>query len=133
MTAVFPIVPASAKPIWFLAALCVLLSIILIALAFTAYSARHSRLEVGNGQLRLSGDFWARSIPFESLQLDHATILDLEKSFDYAPRLGGLHPDNIGLFTAAQRGSSTAISRRLTIPSWTLDTASDFEALQPTR
>ena len=85
MTAVFPIVPASAKPIWFLAALCVLLSIILIALAFTAYSARHSRLEVGNGQLRLSGDFWARSIPFESLQLDHATILDLEKSFDYAP------------------------------------------------
>lgn len=85
MTAVFPIVPASAKPIWFLAAICILLSIILAALAYTAYSARHSRFEVGNGQLRLAGDFWARSIPLQSLRLERAAILDLAQAPDYAP------------------------------------------------
>ena len=85
MTAVFPIVPASAKPIWFLAAICILLSIILAALAYTAYSARHSRFEVGNGQLRLAGDFWARSIPLQSLRLERAAILDLTQARDYAP------------------------------------------------
>ena len=85
MTAVFPIVPASAKPIWFLAAICILLSIILAALVYTAYSARHSRFEVGNGQLRLAGDFWARSIPLQSLRLERAAILDLAQAPDYAP------------------------------------------------
>jgi len=85
VTAVFPIVPASAKSIWLLGATCVVLSIILVALAYTAYSARHSRFEVGNGQLRLAGDFWARSIAVRSLQLERATILDLGTALDYAP------------------------------------------------
>jgi len=85
VTAIFPIIPASAKPIWLLAAICVVLSVILVALAYTAYSARHSRFEVGDGQLRLTGDFWARSIPIESLRLERAAILDLGKSPDYTP------------------------------------------------
>jgi len=85
VTTVFPIIPASAKPIWLLAAICVVLSIILVALSYTAYSARNSRFEVDHGQLRLVGDFWARSIPIQSLLLERAAILDLEKSLDYAP------------------------------------------------
>jgi hypothetical protein len=86
MTEVFPIFPASAKPLWFLGVICVLLSGILFALAYTAYSARSSRVEVGEGQLRLRGDFWARSIPLHSLQIDRASVLDLGTSPDYAPR-----------------------------------------------
>jgi hypothetical protein len=85
MTSVFPIIPASAKPIWLLAAICVLLSIILVALSYTAYSARNSRFEVENGQLRLVGDFWARSVPVQSLHLERAALLDLGQSLDYAP------------------------------------------------
>jgi len=85
VTTVFPIIPASAKPIWLLAAVCVLLASILVALSYTAYSARNSRFEVDHGQLRLVGDFWARSIPIQSLLLERAAILDLEKSLDYAP------------------------------------------------
>jgi hypothetical protein len=83
---VFAIVPASAKPIWLLAAICSLLAMILLALAYTAYSSRHSRIEVGDGQLRLVGDFWGRSIAVQSLQLDRSAVLDLRTSSEYAPR-----------------------------------------------
>jgi hypothetical protein len=83
---VFAIVPASAKPIWLLAAICLLLSMILPAFAYTGYSSRHSRIEVGGGQLRLVGDFWGRSIPVQSLQLEQSAVLDLRASSEYAPR-----------------------------------------------
>jgi len=86
VTEVFPIFPASAKPLWLLAAICVLLSAILFALAYTAFSARNSRVEVGEGQLRLRGDFWARSIPLHSLQMERAAVLDLNAAPDYTPR-----------------------------------------------
>ena len=86
MPEIFPIIPASGKPIWFLAIICVVLSIILVALAYTAYSARHSRIEVGDRQLRIVGDFWGRSIPVGSLRLEGASILDLEESREHAPR-----------------------------------------------
>ena len=86
MPEIFPIVPASAKPIWFIAIILVILATICALLAYTAYSARHSRIEIGNGQLDLVGDLWARSIPIHSLQLEGARVLDLGKSSDYAPR-----------------------------------------------
>jgi len=87
MPEVFAIVPASLKPMWFLGAICVLLVIIGGALGYTAYSARNSRIEVGTGEIRLVGDFWARSIPITSLRLDAAAVLDLRESTDYAPRI----------------------------------------------
>ena len=86
MSEVFPIVPASAKPIWFVAAILILLAIVFLALAYTAYAARHSRVEVGAGQIHLVGDFWGRSIPVESLLLERAAVLDLGKSREFAPR-----------------------------------------------
>lgn len=86
MPEVFPIVPASAKPIWFAAAICFILAIIFVALAYTAYSARHSRFEIDGNELRLVGDFWGRAIPIHSLQLDRASVLDLGMSPDHAPR-----------------------------------------------
>jgi hypothetical protein len=86
MPEVFAIIPASGKPIWLLAAICVALSMILVALSYTAYSARHSRVEVSEDQLRLVGDFWARSIPIEMLRLEGATVLDLGQSSELAIR-----------------------------------------------
>lgn len=86
MPEVFPIVPASAKPIWFLGAVCIILVIVFAALAYTAYSARNSRVEVSADSLRLVGDFWGRSIDFESLRLADAAIIDLDSSSNYAPR-----------------------------------------------
>lgn len=86
MPEVFPIVPASAKPIWILGAICIILVIIFAALAYTAYSARNSRVEVSADSLRIVGDFWGRSIDFASLQLDKAAIIGLDSSSNYAPR-----------------------------------------------
>ena len=86
MPEVFPIVPASLKPIWVLGAICVILSVIFAALTYTAYSARNSRLEVSANSLRLVGDFWGRSIDFESLRLADAAIINLDSSSNYAPR-----------------------------------------------
>jgi len=82
---VFAIVPASAKPLWFVAAICAVLSVILVALGYTAYSTRHSRIEVGGGELRLVGDLWGRSIPIDALRLEGAAILDLGNAPEYVP------------------------------------------------
>lgn len=86
MVEVFPIVPASSKPIWLLAGVCILLAVLFFALAHTAYSARHSRVEVGAGHLKLVGDFWARSIPIDSIRLEDAEIVDLTEASEYAPK-----------------------------------------------
>ena len=86
MAEIFPIVPASAKPVWILGAVCIILVVIFAALAYTAYSARNSRLEVSANQLRLVGDFWGRSIDIAALRLADADLVDLDSSSNYAPR-----------------------------------------------
>jgi hypothetical protein len=85
MTMVFSIVPASAKPIWLLAGVCSLLLMIFFALAYTAYAARNSRIELDRTQLNLVGDFWARSIPIGSLRTEDAAVVDLTQPSDYTP------------------------------------------------
>jgi hypothetical protein len=85
MPEIFSIIPASAKPIWLIAGVCALLLILFFGLAYTGYSARNSRIEVGERDVRLVGDFWARSIPIHAIQLEHAAILDLTRSSEYAP------------------------------------------------
>ena len=83
---VFAITPASSKPLWFIAVAGVILAIVLIALAYTAYSSRNSRVEIGNDRIRLVGDFWGREIPFQVINIADARILDLHKKSDLAPR-----------------------------------------------
>ena len=83
---VFPISPASAKPLWFLAVICILLACVLVALTYTAYSARHSRVEIDGDHLKLVGDFWGRAIPLKLLKLSEARILDLDHAPQYYPK-----------------------------------------------
>jgi len=83
---VFAISPASPKPLWFLAIICLLLVAVLLALAFTAFSSRNSRVEIGVDRIRLVGDFWGREIPFSLLDASGAQILDLARNSKYAPK-----------------------------------------------
>ena len=83
---VFVISPASPKPLWFLAVICVLLAAVFIALAYTAYSSRNSRVELGNETLRLVGDFWGREIPVRALDTPKSRILDLNTETEYFPK-----------------------------------------------
>jgi len=69
-----------------LVGISLLLAIVLFALAYTAYSTQHSRIEVGNEELELVGDFWARSIPIQSIRVEQAQILDLGGSSSFAPK-----------------------------------------------
>ena len=83
---VFAISPASPRPLWFIAIICVVLAIVFIALAYTAYAARHSRVEVGSDRIRIVGDFWGREIPFSQLDVSSARIVDLGRTKEYSPK-----------------------------------------------
>ena len=83
---VFAISPASPKPLWFLAIICVLLAVVLMALAYTAYSSRNSRVEIESDRIKLVGDFWGREIPFTLLNVSGARILDLTENTEYSPK-----------------------------------------------
>ena len=86
MAEVFPIIPAPAKALWLLGGVCLLLMLILGALAYTAYSSRSARVEVSPEGLRIVGDFWGRAISLQSIDLDGARVLDLANSPDFRPR-----------------------------------------------
>ena len=83
---VFAIAPASPKPLWFIAVICIVIGAVFLALAYTAYSSRNSRVEIDHGSIRLVGDFWGREIPFASLKLSEARILDLRCNTQFAPK-----------------------------------------------
>ena len=83
---VFPISPASSKPFWILVFVCVLLLVVFVALAYTAYSSRHSRVEVDTRQIRIVGDFWGRTIPFKRLNSSGARVVDLDTTPEYYPK-----------------------------------------------
>ena len=83
---VFAISPASPKPLWFLAIICMILTVVLLALAYTAYSSRNSRVEIENDRIKLIGDFWGREIPLKLLNVTDARILDLARNVEYSPK-----------------------------------------------
>ncbi len=83
---VFLISPASSRSYWYLVVLITLLAVIFTVLAYTAYSSRHSRVEIVSDGIRLVGNFWGREIPFDLLNVADASIQDITKSNDYSPR-----------------------------------------------
>lgn len=86
MNEVFPIAPGAAKSLWFLGAVCALLLGVLAVLLWTTWSIRHSRVEVGPAGVRLVGDLWGRTIPYERLDLTGARVVDLEREPELRPR-----------------------------------------------
>lgn len=82
---VFPIVPAGAKSLWFIGAVSLVLGLVLVMLAWVAWSARHSRVEVTDAGIRLVGDLWGRSLPLASLDLAASELVVLDDSSPYRP------------------------------------------------
>jgi hypothetical protein len=83
---VFAISPASSKPLWFILIICGLLAIVLLALAYTAYSSRNSRVEISSDRIKLVGDLWGREIPVGLLNVSAARVMDLNASSEYLPK-----------------------------------------------
>jgi len=87
MIQVFPIPPAGGKgTLWFLIGTIVLLLGLCALLGYVAWSTKNSRAEVTPEGLKLVGDLWGRTIPYESLLLDDARVVDLRAEPELQPR-----------------------------------------------
>ena len=82
---IFLITSASSKPLWLIAAICILLAAILLSLLYVAYSSRNSRVEIGADHIRLVGDLWGRRIPLGDLRIADARVVDLNSEPQLAP------------------------------------------------
>ncbi|NNC67879.1 MAG: hypothetical protein HKN83_07595 [Gammaproteobacteria bacterium] len=83
---VFAITPASSKPLWFLAVICLFLLIILLTLLLTAYASQTSSVHLNSEHLKIKGDFWGREIPLSKLDISSARILNITKDSEYKPK-----------------------------------------------
>jgi hypothetical protein len=86
MDAVFPIVPASPKAVYFLAAVCAFLLSVTAMLGFLAWSVRHSSVTVRPDAIRLFGDLWGRTIPMAALDVARARVVDFAAEPGLEPR-----------------------------------------------
>lgn len=73
----FPIAPAESRYLWFLIPIGAILVGVMILLAISVRGARASRFEVLPSGLRLSGDLYGRTIPFNELRVEMARRIDL--------------------------------------------------------
>ena len=87
MEQTFPIVPASGKAFWFLAALFVFLLGLLALFGYFGYAARNARIVVSPGELRIVGGLYGRTLPLSSLNLQAAARVDLRSASDFSPRV----------------------------------------------
>ena len=82
---VFAIAPASARPMWVLVPVALILIGVMAALTLSALGARRATFEVSAEGLRLRGDFYGRLIPREHLRLEEARRVDFAVSPDLRP------------------------------------------------
>jgi hypothetical protein len=82
---VFAIAPASSRPLWVLLPVTVLFLAGLAVLATSVYGSRAARFEVSTAGLRLRGDLYGRLIPADTLVVDRARRVDLNRAPDLRP------------------------------------------------
>lgn len=82
MSEVFTIVPASARPLWFLAAIGALLLSMLLFFGYVTWSSRATRFEITQAGLSIRGTLYGRSVPWTGLRLEEARIADLGRDAD---------------------------------------------------
>lgn len=83
---VFPIVPATTKAWGFIIAICIVMVAVLALMVYIGYSSRHSQVIVEGDRIKLRGDLWGRTIPFNKLDVGRAQIMDLTKDSEYRPK-----------------------------------------------
>lgn len=83
---IFTISPASAKPLWILGIVCLVLILLLVAFTFLAYSSRNSKIELMDDHIKIVGDFWGRKILLSRLHTSKAKIINLNIDTQYLPK-----------------------------------------------
>lgn len=83
---VFTIAPAGARPLWVLLPVALLLVVLFGVILTSMFGTRSARFEVSRAGLRLSGDFYGRFVPRESLRPADARRVDLGRESGLRPR-----------------------------------------------
>jgi hypothetical protein len=84
---VFPIVPSSAKAMWFVVGFVVVVMAIVIAVVVAAARGQvSSRFEVSSAGLRLRGDLYGRMLAASELRGGEARIVDLRVERELQPK-----------------------------------------------
>ena len=87
MSEIFPMIPASPKPLWILGGILLLLLALLGLFSYIAYSSRTVQFELSREGLRVRGGLYRRMVPTESLIVEKAKHIDLREPTSYKPRL----------------------------------------------
>lgn len=86
MPDVFPMIPATTKVAWFLVPFALLMLGLVGFFGYIGWSTQHVRFEVTTAGLRIAGDLYGRTIPFDQLNLSDAALTDLATDRDHALR-----------------------------------------------
>lgn len=87
MKELFPMIPASAKALWFFGAILLFLLALFGLFSYIAYSSRSVEFELSKAGLRIRGGLYARMIPAGSLISAESRQIDLLEATSYKPRV----------------------------------------------
>ena len=85
MTELFPMIPASSKPLWFLGGIVLLLLTLVGLFSYIAYSSRTIQFEISEEGLNIRGGFYQRLIPAEAIIIAESKQIDIGKESPYKP------------------------------------------------
>jgi hypothetical protein len=85
MSDVFTIIPASARPLYFLGAIAALLISMLTLFGYFTYSSRATRFEISPAGLSIRGTLYGRTIPWSSMRLDEVRTTSLANAPELKP------------------------------------------------
>lgn len=87
MIELFPMIPASSKPLWFLGGIILFLLILTGLFSYIAYSSKTVQFEISEEGLNIRGGFYQRLIPAESIKFEKSKQIDIGKESPYKPIL----------------------------------------------
>ncbi len=87
MSELFPMIPASSKPLWFLGGIILFLLALAGLFSYIAYSSRTVQFEISEAGLNIRGGFYQRLIPAESIIIEKSKPIDIGKESPYKPIL----------------------------------------------
>ena len=85
MTELFPMIPASPKPLWFLGGIILLLLTLVGLFSYIAYSSRTIQFEITKEGINIRGGLYQRLIPADSIIIAELKQIDIGKESPYKP------------------------------------------------
>ena len=85
MKQIFPVIPPSSASLWFLGLFLFFMIVMIFLFSYMIYASRHTRIEISEKNISISGLFYGRSIPLDRLIDEKIRIIDWNKESRYTP------------------------------------------------